>query len=153
MAKLSYGALFVSSPSATTLGAATPAKAAGTTTALELGDFTHADNRLTYTQATTRDFLFALNATLVKAAGSDSVVTLHVYKNGSTSVISEPYDLTRDIVLDQDGNVHNDDIPIRLSLTGTVELAQNDYLEVWLETDTGDDVTLQVAQMTVKVAG
>lgn len=154
MAKLSYGSFYVSSPAATTLSAATPAKAAGTTTALELGDFTHANNKLTYNQATTRDFVVVANVLLQKASGSASVVELHLYKNGSPVTGMSTYkNQAQEVVLDEDGNAFFDDTPFFLMIQGTVELANGDYLELYLETDTGDDVTVLNGGMAVKVAG
>ncbi len=57
MAKLSFGSLYWATPAATVLGVATPLKAAGTTAAMVVGDFTAStSNRLTYTAAATRTF-------------------------------------------------------------------------------------------------
>ena len=83
MAKLSYGSFYVSSSALTALSAATPAKAAGTTTAGELpadGQFTHTSNRLTYAGTVTRDFGVTAWAAITKASGTQSKITVHIYK-------------------------------------------------------------------------
>ena len=154
MAKLSYGSLYFSSPAITTLAAATPTKASGTTTAHELGDFTHANNRLTFTQPVTRDFVVVSSVQLQKQANSAADVTLHLAKNGTpVASIKRQHTIAPHIVLDEDGNAFFDDTPFFLSMNGTVELAQNDYLELFVETDTGDDLTVLAGEMTIKVAG
>lgn len=141
MAKLSYGHFRFTTPAITTLSAAAPAKAAGTTVAGELGEFTHtANNRLVYDGLTTRAFAVFVSLALLKDTGGNSAVTIHVYKNGS-SVGSFPLTI----------NNATDDMP--MTWCGTTELATDDYLEIWLETDTGDDLTVRAGSLLVSVLG
>jgi len=141
MAKLSYGSFTFTTPAATTLAAATPAKAAGTTTAGQLGEFTHvADNRLRYDGLVERAFAVFVSLALLKGAGGNTQATVHVYKNG-VSAGSLAFTITN----------ATDDLP--LTWCGTILLDTNDYVELWLETDTGDDLTVRSGSMLVSVLG
>lgn len=142
MARLTYGGFYFSTPAATTLGAATPAKAAGSTTALQLGDFTHSDNRLTYEATVTRDFEVMAAISLTKASGSASVASLLVAKNGSPVT-----------GLRVDRSCPEDTDERLLVVVGNLSLTEDDYVELFLETDTGDDLTVESGVMTCKVIG
>jgi len=126
------GALYFSTPASTTIVAATPIKAAGTTA--EMGsnkDVTVATtNRLTNASGLTLDFRVLVTLSLLKGAGGVTDAIVYVYKNGAAVAGLE---IPR----------HLADVKGRpISLSGVVSLADTDYLEIWLETDTGDDLTV-----------
>lgn len=142
MAILRYGGLYFSTPTETTLSAATPAKAAGTTTALPLSGFSHSNGRITYSNATTRDYLISTSISATKAVGSATVGSFYLYKNGnpiSGAVIGRTLSNTTDV-----GSI---------SLTSLISLANNDYVEIWVATVNGNNITVQNATMTATVAG
>jgi hypothetical protein len=125
------GSCYVSTPASTTLAAATAAKASGTTTAGTLGNFTMpADNRLTYTGTATRDFLVSASISAAKAAGTTSLVELHIAKNGT--VVTGANVRLQVAATDE----------FQMSLVWPVSLATNDYVEIFLKDDTGDDITV-----------
>lgn len=110
---------------ATTIGATgTPVKVAGTTVGGSLVQkFTHTSNRLTYTGAVTRDF--KVTVTLSATAGNGNQVGIYVAKNGTVIDESETY-----ITTNASGRLENG------SVQTLVELAQNDYIEIWVENNT-----------------
>lgn len=143
MAKLTYASLYFSSPASTPLSAATPAKAEGTTVSMQLADFEmDANNRLTYRQANTRVFDVVATLGLEKGSGSETLGTLHIYKNGS-AVTGALTDLT----------FENTTYEYNAALAAQISLSENDYIEVWLETVNGDDVTVQSGTLSASVAG
>ncbi len=133
-------------PAATTLGVATAAKAAGTTTLDGRQSPTRgvvftmpANNRLTYGGPTTRNFRVAFWAPVTAAASSNLIVSIH--RNGTliTNGESEEFAVTT-----SPSNVYHQ---------VQVELDDTDYVEVFLETDDGDDVTVGVGGvMLVEIA-
>ena len=143
MAKLTYGsAYFSGTPVETTLVADTPAKAAGDTTAMQLSGFTMpAHNRLTYTDATTRVFSVTFAGSMFKGSGTGSDVTMYLYKNGS--VIPGGW---------IDRRVPGSDTGA-FAVTAQVSLDQDDYVELWVANDSGDDISVVAGAMTVAVLG
>lgn len=134
------GSLYFSSSSTTSLSAATPAKAAGTTTAGTLTNFTMpSDNRLTYTGTTTRTFLVIATISATKSPGSASLVRLHLAKGGSVITGAT----TRATVSASD--------EVQLHVSYPVSLATNEYVEIFLEDDTGDDVTINAGTLSATV--
>ncbi len=143
MAKLSYGSLYFSTPAGTVLSAATPAKGLGATTAMQLADFTMpSNNRLTYEQATTRVFDVRATLGIEKASGSETLGTLHLYKNG-VLVTGARTDIT----------FENTSYEYNCVLDAQISLSENDYIEVWLESVNGDNLTIQSGTVSISVAG
>ena len=142
MAKLSFGSCYFSTTALTSLSANTPAKAAGTTTAMQLGDFTTTNNRLTYTGATTRTFQVGFAGTSSKGGGGSTLGIYSIYKNGSAipGILA-----TRTIANATDRGA--------FGMLGQIQLAQNEYIELWLETDTGDDLTIEAGVLSAVVIG
>lgn len=135
------GGYYVSTAASTALTTSTPAKAAGTTAAFALSSFAMpANNRLQYTGSDTANFLVSFNGSLSKASGSDSVISVMLYKNGAA--------LTGASV---DQSIASTDVLIKpVAMTFICNLATNDYLELWLENNTnGDDAEIQTGIMTV----
>ena len=139
---VTFGGYYWSSASSTTLSAATPAKAAGTTTAFSGGNgFTHvASNRIRYDGTTTRVFHVTASFSAATTTGADTA-KFHIYENGSLVTGAT---VTREVA--------NNDIGA-VCVQAQVSLATNDYVEVWLETTGGDDLTVQDGQVLVRLAG
>lgn len=136
-----YGSMYVSSAAETTIsGVDTPTKAAGTTTAgVKLRDFTHANNRLTYTGVPTRAFIISLSATITSASSNQSLA-FHIAKTGSVAVASLQ---RRKIATGSDeGSV---------SVMVELELATNDYVEFFVENKTGSgNITVELMNLEVR---
>lgn len=133
-----YGGLYFSTPASTTLAAATEAKAAGTTTSLGVSNFTHSNNRLQYNGNKTRRFKVTATLSLVKASGTSSAVSVYLAVDGSL-VTGLQVDMTVP-----------DTAEYPVSLTGIVQMAESSYVEVFLETDTGDDLTVNTGTVVVE---
>ena len=131
--------MYWSVAAATSLSAATAAKAAGTTVAGSLSNFTMpSNNRLKYTGAETTVFSVQVNVSLSKAAGTSTQLQVPLRKNGTT---------VANLILTVPGTDYT-----LASLKWLVSLATNDYLEVYLETDTGDDITIRGGTVVVETA-
>jgi len=125
------GAIYWATPAATSNAAATPILCAGTTAAQGTAvKVTQAvTNRLTYTGVPTRNFI--VEATIgISASATATTSKLYVYKNGSavTGLVVTRYIAGSDI-----GAV---------AIHGVVSLASTEYVELWCETDDGDDLTV-----------
>jgi len=125
----SNGSLYMEDNStATSISAVgTPAKAAGTTTAGTLDNFTHTNNRLTYTAVDTRRFSVFVDTTL-QAASADQNAGIIIFKNG-TQVFAPNTTTVGDIATKRGNN----------AASALVSLATNDYIEVFLVNDTSSD--------------
>lgn len=116
----SAGSLYLSTTATTSVTANTYAKLNGTTTSVNLSDFTMpANNRLTYTGSTTTRFNVVAVVSL-QASGSNQTVSVRMAKNGTTDVATQ-------VTL----RLGNSNQPGVLSTIWNVSLATNDYLEVF----------------------
>lgn len=138
----SHGEAFFSTPGTTTLAAATPAKAAGATTGWHLHGFTHTDNRLTYQGITEHFFRVRATTTVTKSDAGSTVAHIYVAVNGSV----QP-----GLQISQSMSGSTD--KVAMSLSGTIELGTNDYVELWVSTDDGDDLTVQLGNINLTDAG
>jgi len=124
------GAIYFATPAATANGIATPIKCAGTTaaqgTAVKVTQAT--TNRLTYTGVPTRDFKVEATISLSAAAATNGKI--HIYKNGSPITGAT---IARVLPIADVG---------AMAIHAYVSLATNDYVELWCETDDGDDITI-----------
>jgi hypothetical protein len=114
-------------------------KAAGATTFQTTVSqrFSHSDNRLTYTGAITRRFRVAITASML--ATNNTQVGSYIAKNGAVISFSEIYTTA-------DGNNRSENVAVQT----IVELTQNDYVEFWVENESGtNDITIE--DMTVIV--
>jgi hypothetical protein len=137
MGNTAYGSFAWSTPTEQAHVANTPEKGEGTTTSLHLANFTMpSNNRLTYTDTTTRTF--SILACLSVKNKSD-VITCWIYKNGSVSAIS--MDLTTQNINDA----------VNVEIVGTISLAQNDYVEIWIESTADNDLTIVEGCMIVSL--
>ena len=133
-----YGGIYFSVPATTACVAATPIKVAGTTAAQDGALLFTAGtaNRLTYTGKATRPA--TVTATFSVDASSATMAKFHIYKNGSLVTGAT---ITRTIA--------NTDIGT-MALIANVSLAENDYIELWCQTDDGDDLTVEDGVLTVE---
>ena len=134
-----HATMYFSTPAATTLAAATPAKASGTTTSQALTAFTMpSNNRLTYTGTVTRHFHVGVNAGVTKAGGGATVGTMSIAKNGTVETGSK-------VTV----TIQNTSDKQHMSTIWALDLATNDYIEVFLESDTGDDITIETSTVSI----
>jgi hypothetical protein len=136
-----YGELYFSTPATTSLSAATPAKAAGTTTAGDLSMFTHSNNRLTYTGASSVLVHVVAAFSVTNQTGGSSATTHYIAKNGSELTETA---IGRDVSSTAEG---------AMATVALVSLAQNDYIELWHETDDGDDLQIESGTITIESYG
>jgi hypothetical protein len=127
----SHGECYGSDDGTTTISVqGTAVKINVATTSKDLSDFTHANNKLSYSGTATKKFMVSINWTGQNASGSAIVDSgLHVAKNGTVVTGSGSYAHT------------NYQTPYyMLSMNSIVELATNDYIEGFVsnETDTND---------------
>lgn len=115
-------------------------KIAGTTTVGALVQkFTLTDNRATYIGAITRDFKVTAVLTVI-AATANKQIGLYVRKNTSLITESEQYVTTN-------ANSRAEAITIQ----SFVNLATNDYIEIWVENDTdATDVTCSFLNVIIE---
>lgn len=143
MAKLIYGSLAFTTPVETTLASSTPVKAEGITTSLTLGDFTMPqNNRLTYVGTITRDFQIIIALSSIKSSGGATDGIFHVYKNGI---------LIPGITIER--TIQNTSDIGAIPLLGAVPMSENDYVELWIETVNGDNMTITKGQIIINVLG
>ncbi len=125
-----------SSTAATANETDTPIKAAGTTTSLQADGFTVATtNRATYTGTTTRKFLVTVTTSVSTSAASLPKLLL---AEGGTPITG--FEISR--------TTSNTNVGA-WALSGIVEFATNDYVEVWCETNDGDDITIESGTVTI----
>lgn len=102
-----------------------PVKASGATTLQAISQkFSHSDNRLTYSGAITRSFKVTVTASV--SSGANNVIGNYVAKNGTVVANSEIY-----ITANSGGRAEN------VAIQTVVELAQNDFVEFFVENDSG----------------
>jgi len=142
--KLTYGSYYFDTAASTTLSAATPAKAAGTTAPMAAyGLTTTTSNRITLNAGqTTRLYDVNVSISSTKALGGDAIGSFYIYKNG---VEIPGMHIQRTIANSSDIGA----IPIN----GQVELSEGDYLELWVESDNGNAIQIEHGVVSVKVLG
>jgi hypothetical protein len=121
-------------------------KAKGATTAMELRDFTHADNRLTRTGQSRADPLevydVRFDGTLSKGGGGDTEAVIAIYKDGAM-VEGAWAGLTI-----KDQNTY-----CALSISCQTPISVGHHVELWIATNTGDDITIVSGVLSAKVIG
>lgn len=118
----------------------TPVKVAGITTlnTAVTQKFTHTDNRVTYVGAITEFFQVSVAASLVSS--SNNIVGMYVAVNGVVLASSEMYATTN-----AGGRAES------ISTITVVELKQGDYVEIWVENNTGiNNITAEYLNVIVK---
>ena len=132
-----YGEYYFSTPAETTMSAATPVKASGTTTAGDTNGFTHTTNRLTYNGLATKVFSVDCDISISKESGSTTEMVLSIAKDGTVIADSE---IKRDVSGTTIG---------ALGTHALVTFATDSYIEIWLESDTGNNLTIQAGLISV----
>jgi len=141
-----YGSLSMEGNStATTISTqSVPVKAAGTTTAELLQDFTHTSNKLTYTGTDTAKFLVNVSISIQAGINNDESLAVLVYKNG-VQEFAEIVDTCKKL---------SDDKPGQPSNTAIVSLAENDYIEIWVANNKStENVTVKHMNVTITSIG
>lgn len=138
-AEIAYMTMLANATATTISVTGTKYKAAGTTTLESISQkFTHASNKLTYSGAISRDFRILINATMT--SGNSKELGLFIYKNGSMVTNAENYSTTSGT-----GKSENN------SLQSVVNLATNDYLEVYISNITSaTDITVTYLSVIVE---
>lgn len=103
-----------------------PVKVAGTTTAGLNNDFTHTNNRLTYTGTQAKIFNLQATFTWELASGVADLASMWIYKNGSVIGKSRLQGKMNDTLANY---------PRNASITILESLSQNDYVELWVSND------------------
>jgi hypothetical protein len=130
--QMPYAGLYFSTPAGTSCLDGVPIKAAGTTTATQIStEFSHSDNRLTYTGSGTRIFLVTCTVSMSATSAADSEI--YIAKNGVE--IADTQILRKISTASDDG---------ALATSILVTMTNTDYVELWLEC-TGSDETLTVS--------
>lgn len=131
---------FTSAAETTISAADTPVKAAGTTTAYSGNvNFTHTNNRLTYSGDATTKMLVNCTVTM-SAATLNDIVRLLVYKNGAA--VSPYTGISRKLGTGDDRGA--------MAITKIIEMTTDDYVEVWVENLSGSgNVTIDEGNVTV----
>lgn len=135
------GSIYINSPSTTAISAVNvPTKVSGATTAANLfrADTDSQNNRLRYTGTKTR--FFEAICTFSLFGGKNDVYAFYIYKNG----VRVPSIYVENKI------ANNGDIGAA-TIMGTVELASNDYVEVWVENKSASaDCTINAMNFIIK---
>jgi hypothetical protein len=104
-------------------------KAAGTTAASVIQNFTHSPNRLTYTGSQTKGFF--CNAVITASAGDTNSLIFELRKNGDAN------DISTLAVANSAGEVET-------TTHSIFQLAKDDYVELWVANGTNtDNITVE----------
>lgn len=137
------GNLYISSTATTVISTVnTPVKVLGTTTGVNLFRVTSpANNRLTYGGTKTRRFQVISSSTAqFTSAVSNKFFTFYIAKNGTVLPESK-----------QKVKLINNTDQTSVTLSCTVSLAANDYIELWVENNTdGTDIIVQSLNLAIK---
>jgi hypothetical protein len=135
------GVLYITSSTTTTIGSInTPVKIAGTTTAVNLDRMTSpANNRLTYTGSKTRKFEVTASISFTTSSNNQNI-SFYVAINGVVQAQTRQQRKTG-----SSGDIG------ALALSGIIELSTNDYVEVWVENNSGSaNITAEFMNLAVK---
>lgn len=137
---VSSGNIYISSSSTNTFSSSNnPVKVLGTTTSASLFRVSSpSNNRLTYTGTKTKRFSVVCSLSAL-AALSNKNFSFYIAKNGS--VLAESKQLLKFALFADRGS---------LTLSCTVPLAPNDYIEVWVENNS-DTSNLSVESMNLSI--
>ena len=135
------GNLYISTPVTTVIAAVnTPVKILGTTTSTNLFRVTSpTNNRLTYTGAKSRRFQVICSLTATQPS-SNKFFSFYIAKNGV--ILTESRQEVKIINSTDQG-------PVTLSCT--LNMSPNDYIEVWVENETSTtNITIQTMNLAIK---
>ena len=136
---ISFGNYLSSSATTTSITPGTYKKASGTTSAGSLlNGFIHSNNRLTYTGAVTKRFKIHADG---KVGGISGTVFIAIYKQGTDLIRSESTTpTTLALLVLTEGS---------WGLNCIVELAKDEYIELFITTSTGTSSTLRSASVVI----
>lgn len=136
-----YGSLNSTASTLQALTVSVPSKITLVTTLLQSRNFDMpADNRLRYIGTDTGKFKVAINFSAFESTASADVFLFEIYKNGAATGIATRQGL--------DGTTADEAQSVVLG--GMLELATNDYIEVFVTNETdSDDVTIESIQFDV----
>ena len=137
-----HGEYYFSTPVTTVLTSNTPVKALGTTTPRLLHGFSHANNRLIYDGIGGHDFLVTASLSVAQAATGATLCSILVAKNG---VVEPGLEIRQKLANSSD--------EVAMAITGSVQLTTNDYIEMWLKSTTGDNVSIQLGIISITDEG
>jgi len=137
---VSTGNIYVSTPAVTNFSAInTPTKVLGTTTSTNLFRVTMpTNNRLTYTGKKAKRFQVISSASIV-SSGLNKSYTFYVAKNG-TILPESRQQLQLPLTVDRGS----------ITISCTVSLATNDYVELWVANNT-DNISITVSTMNLAI--
>ena len=142
-ATLTYGSIYFSTPVETVLDAATPLKALGTTTTMQLEGFSHpTNNRLQCTSAVARMYEVRFDGSVSKTAGGGTVATFSLRKSGN--VVDGAF-VVRTISSSADKGA--------FPVVGFISLVSPEYVELWIESAGGDDLQVDAGVLSAQVLG
>jgi hypothetical protein len=122
-------------------------KAAGTTLGINCYGFAHSDNRLKYTGNAGRTFAITANVSMTTSAATE--VFLAIFKNGERiTPLGGTYPvgaIQRHVGVASDVGA--------AAVSTLVKLKKDDYVELWLTTDDGAEVTWEFGTLIATVAG
>ena len=139
--EVATGNLYITSSAITNIIAAnTPIKIAGTTSGLNLfRSSSPFDNRIVYNGTKTRYFSYT-GSISVTATENNRRFVFYIAKNGTILPESE-----------QSRKIANGADRGSISISGVVQLAPNDYVEVWVENINNDsDITIESMNLLIK---
>jgi hypothetical protein len=134
-----YGSIYFAAAATTPNEAGVSIKAAGSTTTMLLEGFTTTDNRLT-NAGPSKVYEVQFNGSVEKGGGGASEVWASLHKNDIAILGAESI---RTVASASDHG--------SFSILAHVVLGTGDYVELWLETDTGDDLTIEAGVLSAKV--
>jgi hypothetical protein len=146
-----HGACSIVTPAQTTVASGdTFVKAAGTTVGANCHGFLHSDNRLTFAGQTARTVQVTVDCSMTTSAATE--VFLAIFKNGeptvplTTGTPAYPANaIQRHVGVAADVGA--------AAVSTLVTMKKDDYVELWLTTDDGAEVTIEFATMIARVAG
>jgi len=124
-------------------------KAAGTTTGINCFGFSHSNNRLTYTGNVGRTFKVTANLSMTTSAATE--VFIAIFKNGVRATPLDSGGTYPVGVIQQHIGVAAD--VNTASANALIKLKKDDYVELWLTTDDGAEVTWEYGTLIAMVAG
>ena len=139
--EVATGNLYISSSAITNIIAAnTPIKIAGSTSGLNLfRSSSPSDNRIVYNGTKTRYFSYT-GSISVTATENNRRFVFYIAKNGTILPESE-----------QSRKIANGADRGSISISGVVQLAPNDYVEVWVENiNNASDITIESMNLLIK---
>jgi len=131
------GSLYISSPAGKAITAGVPAIIGGTTTAIKNKNFTHTNQRLTYTGTVPKTF--QATATIsAKSSLGNIILSIFLAKNGVVVAESE---MTRKLATANDVG--------SAAILCVDDCVTDDYVEVWVDVSSDSTITFDKMVLTI----